>query len=337
MEAERLAAAWPRPRVARASLYDGWSDENPGEDVRSSATTSGTTAIQGLRNAYAPRVLKHCATYLAWSNHEGAGRRIRFGAAAACGSWNRSTRWAKGCSVDEGQLCRRALDTMIHDFRPENRNDLRAVAPRVWESMRRRCARRRDGLLASRAKGSDGRRHESGASALAQGKHRCWLTSSCSAALARTALGLQAAALGRNRRAPRSGRIPSSSSRPWACRCARSTARPKMLGAYTLHPFGAKVDPDTTGRGRWRPISNSAVEYGPTSTASAKSWCGTPTCSSLLQESGSSPPTSRTADAFRARRYFNRRQAARRHRPASRISPRPPRGERLLAAILETS
>ncbi|MEH2610361.1 long-subunit acyl-CoA synthetase (AMP-forming) [Bradyrhizobium sp. AZCC 1693] len=66
MEAEKLATMG-RDRASREpDIYDRLVDATQGEDVAILCTTSGTTANPKLAMLAAGRVLKHCATYLAF-------------------------------------------------------------------------------------------------------------------------------------------------------------------------------------------------------------------------------------------------------------------------------
>src|SRR5947207_14068926 len=66
MEADKLASLG-RERAAREpDLYDRLVDATSGEDVAILCTTSGTTAQPKLGMLAAGRVLRHCATYLAF-------------------------------------------------------------------------------------------------------------------------------------------------------------------------------------------------------------------------------------------------------------------------------
>jgi len=76
-------------------LYDRLVDETKGEDVAILCTTSGTTANPKLAMLAAGRVLRHCATYLAFDPKGPDDDTSRY---CRCpGSWNRSMCWAKGC------------------------------------------------------------------------------------------------------------------------------------------------------------------------------------------------------------------------------------------------
>ena len=241
MEADKLAAMG-RDRAAREpGLYDRLVDATNGEDVAILCTTSGTTANPKLAMLAAGRVLRHCATYLAF---DPKGPDDEYVSVLPL-PWIMEQVYVLG----KGLLCRMKVnfveepDTMMNDFR-EIAPTFVLFAPRVWESI---AADVRAGVMdSSPLKQKPLRpRHEDGAGgARARASIRCWPTSCCSA---RCATGSASPGCARRQpAAPRSGRIPSSSSRPWACRCARSTARPNCSGAYTLHPAG-KVDPDTTG------------------------------------------------------------------------------------------
>src|SRR3569833_2927900 len=66
IEADKLAAVG-RDRAAREpGLYDKLVDATKGDDVAILCTTSGTTAHPKLAKLAAGRVLRHCATYLAF-------------------------------------------------------------------------------------------------------------------------------------------------------------------------------------------------------------------------------------------------------------------------------
>ena len=241
MEAEKLAAMG-RDRAAREpGLYDRLVDATKGEDVAILCTTSGTTANPKLAMLAAGRVLKHCATYLAF---DPKGPDDEYVSVLPL-PWIMEQVYALG----KGLLCRMKVnfveepDTMMNDFR-EIAPTFVLFAPRVWESI---AADVRAGVMdSSPLKQKLYRpRHEDGPRGAGPGQA---FDVRRQAAVPRAARSprLHAAALGRHRRRRARARIPSNSSRRWACRCARSTARPNCSGAYTLHPPG-KVDPDTTG------------------------------------------------------------------------------------------
>ena len=99
----------------------------------------------------AGRVLRHCATYLAF---DPKGPDDEYVSVLPL-PWIMEQVYALG----KGLLCRMKVnfveepDTMMHDFR-EIAPTFVLFAPRVWEWHRRRRARRRDGCLAAEAEAS---------------------------------------------------------------------------------------------------------------------------------------------------------------------------------------
>ena len=282
MEAEKLVAMG-RDRAAREpGLYDRLVDATNGEDVAILCTTSGTTANPKLAMLAAGRVLQALRD-LSGVRSEGTGRRIRLGAAAALDHGTGLRARQRAALPDEGQLRRRARD---HDARfPRDRADLRAVRAAGLGIDRRRRARRRDGLLAAQAKAL---RHRHEGRAFGAGPGQAFDAGRPVAVPRACATGSASRGCARPRPAARrSGRIPSSSSRPWACRCARSTARPNCSAPTRCirSARSIRIRPAC----RWPPTSRSASTI-PISTASAKSWCATPTCSSATTRIRKPPP-----------------------------------------------
>ena len=129
-------------------LYDRLVDATKGEDVAILCTTSGTTANPKLAMLAAGRVLKHCATYLAF---DPKGPDDEYVSVLPL-PWIMEQVYVLG----KGLLCRMKVnfveepDTMMNDFR-EIAPTFVLFAPRVWEINRRRRPRRRDEFLAAEA------------------------------------------------------------------------------------------------------------------------------------------------------------------------------------------
>ena len=240
MEAEKLAAMG-RDRAAREpGLYDRLVDATRGEDAAILCTTSGTTAHPKLAMLAGGRVLRHCATYLAF---DPKGPDDEYVSVLPL-PWIMEQVYALG----KGLLCRMKVnfveepETMMHDFR-EIAPTFVLFAPRVWESI---AADVRAGVMdASPLKqklfdiGM-----KTGLAALAQGKHSMLADQLLFRAL-RDRLGftrLRSAATGGAALGPDTFKFFRAMGVPLRTLYGQT----EMLGAYTLHPFG-KVDPDTTG------------------------------------------------------------------------------------------
>ncbi|MCA6117773.1 long-chain fatty acid--CoA ligase [Bradyrhizobium sp. WSM 1738] len=240
MEAEKLAAMG-RDRAAREpGLYDRLVDATGGEDVAILCTTSGTTANPKLAMLAAGRVLKHCATYLAF---DPKGPNDEYVSVLPL-PWIMEQVYALG----KGLLCRMKVnfveepETMMHDFR-EIAPTFVLFAPRLWESI---AADVRAGVMdASPLKqklfdiGM-----KTGLSALAQGKRSLFADQLLFRAL-RDRLGftrLRSAATGGAALGPDTFKFFQAMGVPLRTLYGQT----ELLGAYTLHPSG-KVDPDTTG------------------------------------------------------------------------------------------
>ena len=131
--------------------------------------------------------------------------------------------------LGKGLLCRMKVnfveepETMMHDFR-EIAPTFVLFAPRVWESI---AADVRAGVMDAsplKQKLYDVGM-KTGLAALAQGKHSTVADALLFRAL-RDRLGFTPAALGGDRRRGARARHLQVLPAPWACRCARSTARP---------------------------------------------------------------------------------------------------------------
>ena len=240
MEAEKLATMG-RDRAAReAGLYDRLVDATSGEDVAILCTTSGTTANPKLAMLAAGRVLKHCATYLAF---DPKGPDDEYVSVLPL-PWIMEQIYALG----KGLLCRMKVnfveepETMMHDFR-EIAPTFVLFAPRLWESI---AADVRAGVMDS----SPLKQRlfdigmKAGLSALAQDKRSMFADQLLFRAL-RDRLGftrLRSAATGGAALGPDTFKFFQAMGVPLRTLYGQT----EMLGAYTLHPSG-KVDPDTTG------------------------------------------------------------------------------------------
>ena len=240
LEADKLATLG-RERAAREpGLYDQLVDATRGEDVAILCTTSGTTAHPKLAMLAAGRVLRHCATYLAF---DPKGPDDEYVSVLPL-PWIMEQVYVLG----KGLLCRMKInfveqaDTMMNDFR-EIAPTFVLFAPRVWEQI---AADVRAGVMdASPLKqqlydiGM-----KAGLSALANGKHSTLADVLLYRAL-RDRLGftrLRSAATGGAALGPDTFKFFQAMGVPLRTLYGQT----ELLGAYTLHPAG-KVDPDTTG------------------------------------------------------------------------------------------
>src|SRR5258705_8316388 len=167
IEADKLASLG-RDRAAREpGLYERLVDATSGEDVAILCTTSGTTAHPKLAMLAAGRVLRHCATYLAF---DPKGPDDEYVSVLPL-PWIMEQVYVLG----KGLLCRMKInfveqpDTMMNDFR-EIAPTFVLFAPRVWESI---AADVRAGVMDSSPLKQ--RLYEismrTGLAALAEGKH----------------------------------------------------------------------------------------------------------------------------------------------------------------------
>jgi long-chain acyl-CoA synthetase len=240
IEADQLAKLG-RERAAREpTLYDQLVDATSGEDCAILCTTSGTTANPKLAMLAAGRVLRHCATYLAF---DPKGPDDEYVSVLPL-PWIMEQVYVLG----KGLLCRMKVnfveepETMMHDFR-EIAPTFVLFAPRVWESI---AADVRAGVMDSsplKQKLYD-IGMKTGLAALAQGKHSTLADALLFRAL-RDRLGfarLRSAATGGAALGPDTFKFFRAMGVPLRTLYGQT----ELLGAYTLHPEG-KVDPDTTG------------------------------------------------------------------------------------------
>ncbi|MGY3444276.1 MULTISPECIES: AMP-binding protein [unclassified Bradyrhizobium] len=240
MEANKLVELG-RDRAAREpGLYDRLVDATDGEDVAILCTTSGTTANPKLAMLSAGRVLRHCATYLAF---DPKGPDDEYVSVLPL-PWIMEQIYALGKAL----LSRMKVnfveepDTMMHDFR-EIAPTFVLFAPRVWESI---AADVRAGVMD--ASPFKQRLYElgmkTGLAALAEGKRSVFADQLLFRAL-RDRLGftrLRSAATGGAALGPDTFKFFQAMGVPLRTLYGQT----ELLGAYTLHPAG-KVDPDTTG------------------------------------------------------------------------------------------
>jgi len=132
MPAEKLAALG-RERAAREpDLYDRLVDATEGDAVVVLCTTSGTTAHPKLAMLSAGRILRHCASYLAF---DPKGPDDEYVSVLPL-PWIMEQVYALGKAL----LCRMKVnfveepDTMMHDFR-EIAPTFVLFAPRIWEAI----------------------------------------------------------------------------------------------------------------------------------------------------------------------------------------------------------
>jgi long-chain acyl-CoA synthetase len=230
MEADKLAS-FGRDRAAREpGLYDALVDATQGDDVAILCTTSGTTANPKLAMLAAGRVLRHCATYLAF---DPKGPDDEYVSVLPL-PWIMEQVYVLG----KGLLCRMKVnfveqpDTMMSDFR-EIAPTFVLFAPRVWESI---AADVRAGVMdASPLKQS---LYElgmkTGLSALARGKHSVVANALLFRAL-RDRLGftrLRSAATGGAALGPDTFKFFRAMGVPLRTLYGQT----ELLGAYTLHP-----------------------------------------------------------------------------------------------------
>ena len=308
MEADKLAAMG-RDRAAREpGLYDRLVDATKGEDVAILCTTSGTTANPKLAMLAAGRVLRHCATYLAF---DPKGPDDEYVSVLPL-PWIMEQVYALG----KGLLCRMKVnfveepDTMMHDFR-EIAPTFVLFAPRVWESI---AADVRAGVMDSsplKQKLYD-LGMKTGLAALAEGKHSAARRPVAVPRPARPPR-LHPAALGRHRR--RRARAGYVQILPGDGRAAAHALRPDRI-ARRLHAASGRQ-----GRSRYDRRADGRRHRDPDRQSGyprRRRNRGAPSqhVPRLLQESGSLRRRHEgRLDAFRRRRLFQRQQAARGDRP----------------------
>jgi long-chain acyl-CoA synthetase len=240
MEADRLAAMG-RDRAAREpGLYDSLVDATKGEDCAILCTTSGTTAHPKLAMLAAGRVLRHCATYLAF---DPKGPDDEYVSVLPL-PWIMEQVYVLG----KGLLCRMKVnfveepDTMMNDFR-EIAPTFVLFAPRVWEAIAADVrARVMDASPLKQRLYSLGM--TTGLAALAKGQHSSLADALLFRSL-RDRLGftrLRSAATGGAALGPDTFKFFRAMGVPLRTLYGQT----ELLGAYTLHPKD-KVDPDSTG------------------------------------------------------------------------------------------
>jgi long-chain acyl-CoA synthetase len=240
MEADRLAVMG-RDRAAREpGLYDSLVDATKGEDCAILCTTSGTTAHPKLAMLAAGRVLRHCATYLAF---DPKGPDDEYVSVLPL-PWIMEQVYALG----KGLLCRMKVnfveepDTMMNDFR-EIAPTFVLFAPRVWEAIAADVrARVMDASPLKQRLYNLGM--TTGLAALAKGQHSSLADMLLFRSL-RDRLGfarLRSAATGGAALGPDTFKFFRAMGVPLRTLYGQT----ELLGAYTLHPKD-KVDPDSTG------------------------------------------------------------------------------------------
>ncbi|HET7493211.1 MAG TPA: AMP-binding protein, partial [Bradyrhizobium sp.] len=238
ISADKLAAMG-RVRAAReVGLYDRLVDGTRGEDVAILCTTSGTTSHPKLAMLAAGRVLRHCATYLAF---DPKGPDDEYVSVLPL-PWIMEQVYALG----KGLLCRMKInfveepDTMMNDFR-EIAPTFVLFAPRVWEAI-----------------AADVRARVMDASPLKQGLYELGMKAGLSALPRHSAMAdillfralrdrlgftrLRSAATGGAALGPDTFKFFQAMGVPLRTLYGQT----ETLGAYTLHP-DREVDPDTTG------------------------------------------------------------------------------------------
>jgi long-chain acyl-CoA synthetase len=240
LDADKLAAMGRARAEREPGLYDLLVDATRGEDVAILCATSGTTAHPKLAMLAAARVLRHCATYLAF---DPKGPDDEYVSVLPL-PWIMEQVYVLG----KGLLCRMKVnfveepDTMMSDFR-EIAPTFVLFAPRVWEQIAADVrARVMDASPFKQRLYALGM--TTGLAALAKGKHSTLADLLLFRAL-RDRLGfsrLRSAATGGAALGPDTFKFFRAMGVPLRTLYGQT----ELLGAYTLHPEG-KVDPDTTG------------------------------------------------------------------------------------------
>src|SRR6201992_2642319 len=240
LEASQLAAMG-RDRAAREpDLYDRLVDATRGDDCPILCTTSGTTSHPKLAMLSPGRVLRHCATYLAF---DPKGPDDEYVSVLPL-PWIMEQVYVLG----KGLLCRMKInfveqaDTMMSDFR-EIAPTFVLFAPRVWEAIAADVrAQVMDASPLKQRLYDLGMK--TGLAALEKGRHSAVADMVLFRAL-RDRLGftrLRSAATGGAALGPDTFRFFRAMGVPLRTLYGQT----ETLGAYTLHPEDA-VDPDTTG------------------------------------------------------------------------------------------
>jgi long-chain acyl-CoA synthetase len=238
--ADKLAAIG-RSRAAREpDVYDRLVDTTSGDDVAILCTTSGTTANPKLAMLATGRVLRHCATYLAF---DPKGPDDEYVSVLPL-PWIMEQVYALGKNL----LSRMKVnfverpDTLMNDFR-EIAPTFVLFAPRVWEAIAADVrARVMDASPVKQSLYEIGMK--AGLSALAHGRHSALADAVLFRAL-RDRLGftrLRSAATGGAALGPDTFKFFRAMGVPLRTLYGQT----ELLGAYTLHREG-EVDPDTVG------------------------------------------------------------------------------------------
>jgi long-chain acyl-CoA synthetase len=238
--ADKLAEMGRARAKREPALYDRLVDATKSEDVAILCTTSGTTAHPKLAMLAAGRVLKHCATYLAF---DPKGPEDEYVSVLPL-PWIMEQVYVLG----KGLLCRMKInfveepDTMMNDFR-EIAPTFVLFAPRVWEGIAADVrARVMDSSPLKQRLYALGMK--TGLSAVDKGEHSALADMLLFRAL-RDRLGfarLRSAATGGAALGPETFKFFQAMGVPLRTLYGQT----ELLGAYTMHPAG-KVDPDTTG------------------------------------------------------------------------------------------
>ena len=240
ISAERLTAMGRDRQQREPALYDSLVDATRGEDVAILCTTSGTTSHPKLAMLAAGRVLRHCATYLAF---DPKGPEDEYVSVLPL-PWIMEQVYVLG----KGLLCRMKVnfveepETMMNDLR-EIAPTFVLFAPRVWEAIAA-DVRARVMDSSSLKQGLYELGMKAGLSALARGRHSVVAETLLFRAL-RDRLGftrLRSAATGGAALGPDTFKFFRAMGVPLRTLYGQT----ETLGAYTLHPEDA-VDPDTTG------------------------------------------------------------------------------------------
>ncbi|XUM22193.1 long-chain fatty acid--CoA ligase [Bradyrhizobium oligotrophicum S58] len=240
MLADKLAELGRNRAAREPDLYDRMVDATVGDDVAILCTTSGTTSHPKLAMLSAARVLKHCATYLAF---DPKGPDDEYVSVLPL-PWIMEQVYVLG----KGLLCRMKVnfveepDTMMNDFR-EIAPTFVLFAPRVWEQIAAdvRAAVMDASPLKQRLYHLG---MSTGLAALERGQHSSLADMLLFRAL-RDRLGftrLRSAATGGAALGPDTFKFFRAMGVPLRTLYGQT----ELLGAYTLHPDD-KVDPDTTG------------------------------------------------------------------------------------------
>ncbi|ABQ37668.1 putative long-chain-fatty-acid-CoA ligase [Bradyrhizobium sp. BTAi1] len=240
MPADKLAELGRNRAAREPDLYDRMVDATQGDDVAILCTTSGTTSHPKLAMLSAARVLKHCATYLAF---DPKGPEDEYVSVLPL-PWIMEQVYVLG----KGLLCRMKVnfveepDTMMNDFR-EIAPTFVLFAPRVWEQIAAdvRAAVMDASPLKQRLYHLG---MSTGLAALEKGQHSSFANMLLFRAL-RDRLGftrLRSAATGGAALGPDTFKFFRAMGVPLRTLYGQT----ELLGAYTLHPAD-KVDPDTTG------------------------------------------------------------------------------------------